>query len=116
MAPFKFRICLNGCRAPGTLGEEILSRFFLAGGGGVCQKGMSEGMSRVCRKVRWKVSRKGVVEGASEGYVGRYVGAMVQRYVGPVCRKGLSEGLSGVYVGEWLWVGRESPHLGVTSG
>ena len=112
MAPFKFIICLNGCLAPGTLSEEILSRFFLAGGGRVCRKGMSEGMSRVCRKV----CRKGVVEGASEGYVGRYVGAMVQRYVGQVCRKGLSEGLSGGYVGEWLWVTVEPPPQGTIQG
>ena len=109
MAPFKFIICLNGCPARGLLSEEIMSRIFLAGGAEGC-------VGRVCRKVCRKVCRNGVVEGASEGYVGRYVGAMFQRYVGQVCRKGLSEGLSGGYVGEWLWVGRESPPLGVTSG
>ena len=105
MAPFKSRICLNGCPARGTLSEEILSRIFLAGGAEGC-------VGRVCRKV----CRKGVVEGASEGYVGRYVGAMVQRYVGQVCRKGLSEGLSGGYVGEWLWVRRERARAPGRSG
>ena len=58
MAPFKFRIRLNGCPAPGTLSEEILSRFFLAGGGrgvpegyvGRYVEGMSEGMSEGCAK------------------------------------------------------------------
>ena len=65
MAPFKFRICLNGCPARGTLSEEILSRILLAGGEEGCVR-------NVCRKV-------------CRGYVGRYVG----RYVGKVCRSGV---------------------------
>ena len=69
----ELRICLNGCLAPGTLSEEILSRFFLAGGEGCA--------GRVCRKV-------------CRGYVGRYVGRYVRRGLSRVRRKGMSEGMS----------------------